>query len=84
MLWVTCPNCGHRPAEEFRYGSVFPVTPDHITDPELRNVDYAWMTDNIDGETLERWFHEAGCRRWFTAKRNTRTDAWLDIDEGMR
>lgn len=80
MLQVTCPTCGTRPYEEFRYGSVFPVTPDRIADPLDRQVDYAWMQDNIDGPTLERWFHEAGCRRWFTARRNTRTDEWLPLD----
>ncbi|MCU1392709.1 MAG: soxA [Ilumatobacteraceae bacterium] len=79
MLWVTCPNCGSRPFEEFRYGSVFPVTPAVISDVDKRNVDYAWMQDNVDGPTLERWFHESGCRRWFTAKRDTRTDEWLDL-----
>jgi heterotetrameric sarcosine oxidase delta subunit len=81
MLWVECPNCGSRPFEEYRYGSVFPVTPDSITDPDARNVDYAWMQDNIAGVTLERWFHEAGCRRWFTAKRDTTTDAFLPVEE---
>lgn len=76
MLQVTCPNCGTRPYEEFRYGSVFPVTPAQITDPDTRQLDAAWMQDNIAGPTAERWFHEAGCRRWFTATRDTRTDAW--------
>jgi heterotetrameric sarcosine oxidase delta subunit len=80
MLWVTCPHCGARPYEEFRYGSVFPVTPDSITDTDARQVDQAWMQDNIDGLTAERWFHEAGCRRWFTARRNTRTDEWFPPD----
>ena len=47
MLWIECPHCGSRPFEEFRYGSVFPVTPATITDPDARNVDYAWMRDNI-------------------------------------
>ena len=81
MLWVNCPNCGKRPFEEFRYGNVFPVTPDHITDPAARNVDYAWMQDNVEGVTLERWFHESGCRRWHTARRDNTTDAWLSLDD---
>lgn len=80
MLWVTCPTCGARPFEEFRYGSVFPVTPASTTTADDINVDQAWMMDNIDGPTLERWFHEAGCRRWFTARRDTRTDEWLTVD----
>ena len=33
----------------------------------------------LDNPTLERWFHEAGCRRWHTARRDTTTDAWLDL-----
>lgn len=78
MLWVTCPNCGSRPFEEFRYGSVFPLTPSHISDESARHFDRAWMSDNIDGPTAERWFHESGCRRWCTAYRDTHTDAWLD------
>jgi sarcosine oxidase, subunit delta len=77
MLWITCPNCGSRPFEEFRYGSLFPVTPATIVDPAARNVDYAYMMDNIEGVTGERWFHESGCRRWFTAVRDTRTDGWI-------
>lgn len=81
MLMVTCPNCGPRPFEEFRYGNVFPTTPDSITDADARNVDYAWMQDNIEGVTLERWFHESGCRRWHTAKRDTTSDAWLAVDD---
>jgi sarcosine oxidase, subunit delta len=80
MLWVTCPNCGARPTEEFRYGSVFPNTPPDVTGADARNVDYAWMLDNIEGPTFERWFHESGCRRWFTARRDTRTDEWLDVE----
>jgi sarcosine oxidase, subunit delta len=81
MLWIKCPNCGDRPFEEYRYGSVFPVIPDSITDPAARNVDYGWMQDNIKGVTLERWFHESGCRRWFTAKRDTTTDQFLPLDD---
>ena len=36
------------------------------------------MLDNADGPTTERWFHEAGCRRWHTIRRDTRTDEILD------
>ena len=39
MLWIKCPTCGERPFEEYRYGSVFPVTPDAITDSAARHVD---------------------------------------------
>ena len=65
MLWLTCPNCGERPGDEFRFGGEPP--PD-----ESNNVDHVWMLDNTFGEETERWFHEAGCRRWFTIIRDTR------------
>ncbi len=77
MLWITCPHCGARPAEEFRYGGELPAVPDRITDADARTVDYLWMLDNVDGVAVERWFHEAGCRRWHTAQRDTRTDRFV-------
>jgi heterotetrameric sarcosine oxidase delta subunit len=74
MLWLSCPHCGNRPVEEFAFGGELPTIPDRITDPLERDVDYAWMFDNLEGLTTERWFHQAGCRRWHTAQRNTIND----------
>ena len=47
--------------------------PERITDPDLRDLDHVWMLDNAEGPSVERWFHEAGCRRWQTLRRDTRT-----------
>ena len=55
-----------------------PHVPDRITEPAERNVDYVWMFDNVAGPTVERWFHEAGCRRWQTAHRDTVSDTITD------
>ena len=77
MPALDCPNCGHRPIEEFTFGGERPTVPDRITDPLARDVDYAWMHDNPNGVTTERWFHGAGCRRWLTVRRNTTVDAVL-------
>ena len=74
MLWLTCPNCGRRPVEEFSFGGAVPAVPDGITDPDERDVDRVWMFDNVDGLTTERWFHAAGCRRWATVRRDTSID----------
>jgi sarcosine oxidase subunit delta len=74
MLWITCPTCGERPVSEFRFGGEMPHVPDSITDEAQRNVDWVWMNDNVDGVTIERWFHAAGCRRWLTLRRDTSTD----------
>jgi heterotetrameric sarcosine oxidase delta subunit len=74
MLWITCPNCGARPVEEFRYGGELPTIAEGLTDPAARNVDYLYMLDNVAAVATERWFHDAGCRRWHTAHRDTRID----------
>ncbi len=74
MLWLRCPSCGLRPVEEFTFGGEPRVPDATIVDLVARDVDYAWMYDNPDGPTIERWFHHAGCRRWLTAGRDTRTD----------
>jgi heterotetrameric sarcosine oxidase delta subunit len=79
MLWITCPTCGERPVAEFRFGGELPHVPDHLTDPTERDVDYAWMYDNVAGITTERWFHAAGCRRWLTLRRDTRTDRVVEV-----
>jgi len=77
MLWITCPICGARPVDEYRYGGELPTVPDDVTDPAARNVDYVWFFDNIEGLTTERWFHHGGCRRWLTLQRDTRNDTIL-------
>jgi heterotetrameric sarcosine oxidase delta subunit len=75
MLWLSCPNCGSLPIEEFGFGGELPTVPDRITDPNERDIDYVWMFDNLEGISIERWFHQAGCRRWHTVERNTITDS---------
>jgi heterotetrameric sarcosine oxidase delta subunit len=77
MLFLTCPNCGRRPVEEFRYGEI-PTVPETLADPDARDLDRGFMRTNPEGETSERWFHEFGCRRWFTVRRDTRTDTVLE------
>ena len=76
MLRLPCPTCGVRPVTEFRYGEI-PSVPNTITDPMARDLDRAYMRDNLAGVVTERWFHEAGCRRWLTLRRDTRTDQIL-------
>ncbi len=74
MLWITCPTCGRRPVEEYRFGGELRGAATWISDPVQRDVDYVWMYDNVEGVTTERWFHAAGCRRWLTLSRDTTTD----------
>jgi heterotetrameric sarcosine oxidase delta subunit len=72
-LVINCPVCGARPIEEFVYGEI-PTVPASITDPAAIDVDRGFMRTNVEGAQAERWFHLYGCRRWFTIRRDTRTD----------
>src|SRR3546814_2669514 len=49
-----------------------PIWPhDRVSDAEW--ADYLFNRENPKGEHRERWFHSAGCRRWFNAARDTVT-----------
>jgi heterotetrameric sarcosine oxidase delta subunit len=75
MLLIPCPWCGKRDEVEFRYGGQAGITlsadAGSITDEELAELLY--MRDNPKGVWRERWFHAAGCRRWFEVERDTAT-----------
>jgi sarcosine oxidase subunit delta len=75
-LRLRCPQCGVRAIEEFVYGEIL-ATPETMKDPDARDVDRAFMHNNEEGPVTERWFHSYGCRRWFTVKRDTRTNEIL-------
>jgi heterotetrameric sarcosine oxidase delta subunit len=76
VLLIPCPWCGRRDEVEFRYGGqagvAYPADPDALTDAEW--ADYLFMRENPKGDWTERWFHAAGCRRWFDAVRSTATN----------
>jgi len=76
-LKISCPNCGFRPLQEFVYGEILAV-PDSITEPDQQDVDRAFMHNNPEGPTTERWFHSYGCRRWLTVQRDTQGDIILE------
>jgi sarcosine oxidase subunit delta len=60
---LTCPDCGPREVQEFRYGGE--LLPAGATG------------GNVPGLQRERWFHRFGCRRWLLAERNVRTNEVL-------
>lgn len=78
-IQIPCPTCGKRPIQEFIYGEM-PVVPEEIADLDARDLDRAFMRNNLEGEVVERWFHSAGCRRWVTVRRDTRTDVVKKIN----
>ena len=72
-LRLRCPQGGVRTIEEFAHGELAEI-PDNLTDANARDLDKAFMHTNANGVVTERWFHTAGCRRWFTVSRDTRTN----------
>ena len=76
---IACPNCGRRPYTEFAYSGEFvPVPPAGESFED--NFERVWLKENAAGVRPERWFHQAGCRRWLTIARDTRTN---DIHDGV-
>ncbi len=67
---LTCPNCGPRDVQEFRYGG---------------ELFAAGGAANLPGPQRERWYHRLGCRQWLVAERDVRTNDVLHtgrLDEG--
>lgn len=76
MFLIRCPWCGERDQSEFSYGGEAHIA--RPAEPETVS-DYAWGTylfvrTNPKGPHVERWVHTYGCRRWFNALRDTRTN----------
>ncbi|HSO92872.1 MAG TPA: sarcosine oxidase subunit delta [Candidatus Dormibacteraeota bacterium] len=74
-MFVPCPWCGERGDAEFKYGGAagvaYPVDPEATDDSEWAR--YLFHRPNPKGPFRERWYHSAGCRRWFTVTRDTVT-----------
>ena len=73
MLLIPCPYCGDRDEIEFTCGGeahiARPLADSALTDSEF--AEYLFLRDNPKGVFLERWYHAAGCRRWFNLARDT-------------
>jgi sarcosine oxidase subunit delta len=73
MLKISCPWCGERSEEEFRFGGPAhlerPAQDESVSDEAWAS--YLFMRDNIKGISLERWCHTHGCGQWFNMARDT-------------
>ena len=70
---LTCPNCGAREVTDFAFGGETCHRPS--TRPGFRELNtYNYFRENVAGRQREWWFHRAGCRAWFLAERDTRTN----------
>ncbi len=67
-LLVPCPTCGDRPFTEFAFGGELRDVraPDEATD-----FARVYLRENAAGVQAERWFHQLGCHRWVTVRRDT-------------
>jgi sarcosine oxidase subunit delta len=73
---LECPYCGSRPVDEFRFQGEISRRPG--PEPSLRELtDYVYFRDNVAGVQREWWYHRAGCKIWFVAERDTRTNEVL-------
>ena len=70
---LTCPNCGVREVTDFGFGGEVSARPQ--TRPSFRELNtYNYFRTNTAGVQREWWFHRSGCRAWFVAERDTRTN----------
>jgi sarcosine oxidase subunit delta len=69
---IDCPTCGRRSYHEFSFGGE--LRPYDPAARGERSFEETWLRTNAAGEQAERWFHAAGCRRWVTLRRDTRTN----------
>ena len=74
MITIPCIHCGSRNVTEFRYSGELSSRPDpNRATPEQWHA-YLFNKSNPAGWTTERWFHAAGCRRFFVLERHTVTN----------
>ena len=70
---LPCPNCGNRSVYEFDFGGEHHSRPSINADPS-EWPRYLYLRRNLDGPQIEWWYHRQGCKLWFLAERDTRTN----------
>ena len=73
---IECPNCGRRPVSELHHAGSVQTRPDPTAGAE-EWTDYLYNKPNIRGMQIEWWYHRSGCKLWFIAERDTRTNEVL-------
>ena len=75
---LRCPNCGVREVTDFGFGGEVSTRPSGTpTQRELN--EYVYFRTNVAGVQREWWHHRSGCRAWFIAERDTRTNEVLSV-----
>ncbi len=74
MMIIPCIHCGPRNASEFGYGGETGSRPDPNRTTPIEWHAYLYDQSNSAGWVTERWYHTAGCRRFFVVERHTVTN----------
>lgn len=75
---LTCPYCGPREVSDFAFGGELSARPQAA--PSFRELcEYNYFRRNVAGVQREWWYHRSGCRQWFQADRDTRTNEVLGV-----
>jgi sarcosine oxidase subunit delta len=75
---LACPNCGPRDVYEFRFGGEAQKRPGPDAGREPW-IEYLYFRTNDAGPQTEWWYHRMGCRTWFLAVRDTRTNQVREV-----
>lgn len=73
MMIIPCVHCGPRNASEFQYRGETGSRPDPNRTTPVEWRSYLYDESNVAGWVTERWYHTAGCRRFFVIERHTVT-----------
>jgi len=75
---LACPHCGIREVTDYAYGGEVSARP--TGQPSLRELnEYNYFRVNVAGVQREWWYHRSGCRTWFIAERDTRTNEVVSV-----
>ena len=75
---LSCPHCGVREVTDFAFGGEVTSRPRET--PTFRELNtYNYFRRNVAGVQREWWYHRSGCRTWFQAERDTRTNEVLRV-----
>lgn len=83
-ILITCPICGPRSIEEFRFGAEdrSPRPFDEKASPETLYA-HIHLRTNAAALQKEWWFHREGCGSWFTIWRDTKNNLQVPSPEEM-
>ena len=78
-MLLSCPWCGPRELEEFRFRSVVAGGNDATARNAPRAFAEVYERTNVPDASIEYWQHDRGCRAWLVVQRDPSTAAVLAV-----